>query len=132
MNKVTIPGPVFRFIYRLALWARRLLGKRRCRAFDQVQNEAVSDSIERIYVINLDRQLLRWKQVTRELSQVLDASGSSLRRYATRVSAVDALEFENSVNTVKLLNRLIHWVINCMLTLAECYLEGLIWTRRSK
>ena len=99
MNKITIPGPVFRFIYRLALWARRLLGKRRCRAFDQVQNEAVSDSIERIYVINLDRLPLRWKQVKGELSQVLDASGVPLKMCATRVSAVDALEFENSVNT---------------------------------
>ena len=99
MNNVTIPGPVFRFIYRLALWARRLLGKRKCRVFDQVQNEAVSDSIERIYVINLDRQPQRWKQVTRELSQVLDASGVPLKMCATRVSAVDSLEFENSVNT---------------------------------
>ena len=99
MNKITIPGPAFIFIYRLALWARKLLGKRRCRAFDQVQNEVVFDSIERIYVINLDRQPLRWKQVTRELSQVLDASGAPLKMCATRVSAVDSLEFEKSVNT---------------------------------
>lgn len=99
MNKVTIPGPVIRFIYRIVLWTRRLLGKRRCRAFNQVQNVAVSDSIERIYVINLDRQPQRWKQVTRELSQVLDASGVPLMICATRVSAVDAIEFESSVST---------------------------------
>lgn len=99
MNKIAIPGPVFRFIYRLALRARSILGKKKCRAFDQVNNESMPDSIEHIYVINLDRQPLRWKQVTRELSQVLDAKGISLRSYASRISAVDALEFENLVET---------------------------------
>jgi len=99
MNKITIPGPVFRFIYRLALRARKFLGKKKCRAFDQVKNDSISDSIEHIYVINLDRQPLRWKQVAGELSQVLDAKGKSLRSYASRISAVDALEFENFVDT---------------------------------
>ena len=99
MNKITIPGPVFRFIYRVTLRARKLLGKKKCRAFDQAKNESKPDSIEHIYVINLDRQPLRWKQVTRELSQVLDAKGRSLRSYASRISAIDALEFEKFVET---------------------------------
>lgn len=97
MNKITIPGPVFRFVYRLTLRARKLLAKKKCRAFNQVKNESIHDSIEHIYVINLDRQPLRWKQVMKELSQVLDAKGRSLRTYASRISAVDALEFESFV-----------------------------------
>jgi GR25 family glycosyltransferase involved in LPS biosynthesis len=99
MNKLTIPGPVFRSIYRLVLWTRKFLGKKKCSAFNQVQNKSAPSSIERIYVINLDRQPQRLRQVKGELSQVLDALGNSLKNYVRRVSAVDALEFESSVET---------------------------------
>lgn len=99
MNKTTIPGSLFRFIYRIRLRARKFLAKKKCRAFYQVENESISNNIEHIYVINLDRQPQRWKQVIGELSQVLDANGRSLRSYARRISAVDALEFESLVET---------------------------------
>jgi len=99
MNKISIPGPIFRFIYRTALRAKKLLGAKKCIAFDRVENESISDGIEHIYVINLERQPQRWKQVIEELSQVLDANGRSLRSYVSRISAVDALDFESSVET---------------------------------
>jgi len=97
MNKVTIPGSALRFMYRVALRAKKLLPKKKCIAFDQTDKESIHGCIENIYVINLDRQPQRWKQVLGEFSQVLDAKGRALSGYVRRISAVDALEFENVV-----------------------------------
>jgi len=46
-----------RFLYRLQLQARRLLPRQRCQAFGSAHPDG---RIERIYVINLDRQPDRW------------------------------------------------------------------------
>src|SRR5680860_197004 len=46
--------------------------------------------IERIYVINLDRQPDRWIEISRELSQILDSSRRELAKRTVRYSAVDA------------------------------------------
>lgn len=99
MNNITIPKPVFRFIYRIALHAKRLLRKKKCIAFAQANSGPKHDSIGNIYVINLDRQPQRWKKVVSELTQILDFKGRPLSEYATRISAVDALEFENVVKS---------------------------------
>jgi GR25 family glycosyltransferase involved in LPS biosynthesis len=54
------------------------------------------ERIERIYVINLERQRDRWIEMGRELSQVLDSSGDELAKRTARYSAVDARNFVQS------------------------------------
>ena len=100
MNKITFPGPALRFMYRVALQAKKLFPKKKCIAFDQIDKESIHGCIENIYVINLDRQPQRWKQVLGEFSQVLDAKGRALSGYIRRISAVDALEFEGALESV--------------------------------
>lgn len=99
MNKITIPGLFLSFMYRVALRAKKLLPKKKCVAFDRADKESIHSCIENIYVINLDRQPQRWKQVLDEFSQVLDAKGRTLSGYVRRISAVDALEFESVVQS---------------------------------
>ncbi len=84
-----------RFFYRLGLKGRRLFPKQRCQAFGPA---GAVERIERIYVINLDRQLDRWSEIRRELDQVLDCSGNSLSQRTVRFSALDARSFAQSPN----------------------------------
>lgn len=98
MNITKTPGAIFRLIYRYALQGRWLLNKQICKTFGQAQNGTSPHTIEHIYVINLDRQLHRWKQIKKELSYVLDASKIPLNTRTTRISAVDARQFETTVN----------------------------------
>ena len=48
------------------------------------------DCIQRIYVINLDRQPDRWRLMRRELAKLEDHSGKPLNAIARRFSAIDA------------------------------------------
>ena len=82
-----------RFLYRLALEGRRLLPRQRCRAFGPADGV---ERIERIYVINLDREPDRWRVMKRELGQVLDSSGGALTGQTVRFVAVDARSFAQS------------------------------------
>ena len=61
-----------RFFYRLGLKGRRLLPRQRCRAFGPAY---AAERIERVYVINLDREPDRWAEMRRELDQIFDCSG---------------------------------------------------------
>jgi GR25 family glycosyltransferase involved in LPS biosynthesis len=79
-----------RFFYRLRLQARWLLPRQRCKAFGPAHPDR---RVERIYVINLDRQRARWAAVERELDQILDCSGSALSERTVRFSACDATNF---------------------------------------
>jgi GR25 family glycosyltransferase involved in LPS biosynthesis len=82
-------------VYSVALSARRLLGPQRCRAFGDTQN-GKRGTIEKIFVVNLDREQNRYSRVLSELSRVLDASESPLTNRVTRVAAVDATGQHNS------------------------------------
>ena len=82
-----------RFLYRLGLRSRRLLPKQRCRAFGPAH---AAEKIERIYVINLDRQPNRWAETRRELDQMLDCSGNVLTERTVRIPADDAMSFTRS------------------------------------
>ncbi len=82
-----------RFFYRLGLKGRRLLPRRRCHAFGSANG---TERIERIYVINLDRQPDRWAEMRRELDQILDCSGNSLTQRTVRFPANDARSFARS------------------------------------
>lgn len=83
-----------RFFYRLGLQARRLLPRQRCHAFGPAH--PAERRIERIHVINLDRQPDRWAEMKRELDQVLDCSGDALTQRTVRFPACDARSFARS------------------------------------
>ncbi|WP_169560694.1 family 16 glycosylhydrolase [Nevskia ramosa] len=50
-------------------------------------------TIEKIYVINLDREPARWSSVKQELGRILDRSGNDLLSLTERHAAVDARDF---------------------------------------
>lgn len=79
-----------RFFYRLGLKGRRLLPRQWCHAFGPAHP---AERIERIYVINLDRQPGRWAEMRRELDQILDCSGEPLTQRTVRFPACDARSF---------------------------------------
>ncbi len=81
-----------KLLYRIGLKIRRLLPRQQCHTFGP-SNGKQRQRIERIYVINLDRQPERWSEIRRELSRVLDSSGAELAKLTVRYSAVDARSF---------------------------------------
>lgn len=79
-------------LFRVAIKCRRLLPRSRSQAFGHSSTKE-SPRIERIYVINLDRQRARWDEMKRELKHVLDWSGADLWNLTERFAAVDATQF---------------------------------------
>jgi hypothetical protein len=78
--------------FRFWLTLRRLLPKRKCQTFG-VQGAAKSPRIEKVYVINLDREPGRWSKMEQELRHTLDSSGAELLSLTERHVAVDANAF---------------------------------------
>ena len=93
MKLAARPKAVIRSIFKLWLLVRKLLPKQRCNCFAAPKFRAVP-SIEKIYVINLDREHQRWAKIVGELRQVLDASGTNILALTERYSAVDGTAFE--------------------------------------
>jgi GR25 family glycosyltransferase involved in LPS biosynthesis len=81
-----------KFLFRIAMKCRRLLPKKRSQAFGPF-NTKERLRIERIYVINLNRQPDRWAEMEQELRHVLDWSGVELWNLTERYAAVDAKNF---------------------------------------
>ena len=81
-----------KLLHRIALKSRRLLPRQQSHTFGP-STESEPHRIERIYVINLDRQPDRWAEVSLELNQVLDSSRAALTQRAVRYSALDARSF---------------------------------------
>jgi GR25 family glycosyltransferase involved in LPS biosynthesis len=77
-----------KFFFRIALKCQRLLPKKRCRVFGSFSSKE-QPRIERIFVINLNRQPARWAQMKLELRHVLDWSGVELGSLTERYAAVD-------------------------------------------
>ena len=86
MNNAPLSAPLSKLLYRGLLATRRLRQMPRCNAFGC----SGDDVIQRIYVINLDRQDGRWRQIRRELASVRDTGSNRLTASARRFSAVDA------------------------------------------
>lgn len=84
-----------KLLYRIGVKARRLLPRQKCQTFGP-SNAKESARIERIYVINLDRQLDRWTEMGRELGHILDSSGAELANLTVRYPAIDARSFTQS------------------------------------
>lgn len=87
MNTTTCSGLLARLLYRLMLGTRYLGGKPTCEC---IGTGKPLDAIQRIYVINLDRQGDRWRQIRGELRSIRDRSGRPLTAMTRRFSAVDA------------------------------------------
>jgi GR25 family glycosyltransferase involved in LPS biosynthesis len=95
MNHFSYPGLIYRLAYRLALSARWIASKPVCKSFGPTYDQ-LSERIHQIYVINLDRQVLRWSQMRRELQQIYDGSGKTLFESTSRFSAIDAKKYTGS------------------------------------
>ena len=92
MNLAHPPLAAFSCGFRFLLTLRRLLPKRKCRTFG-VQGGEKGPRIEKVYVINLDREPGRWSKMEDELRRVLDSSGAELLSLTERHVAVDANAF---------------------------------------
>jgi GR25 family glycosyltransferase involved in LPS biosynthesis len=92
MNLARPPLEAVSRIFRFWLTLRRLLPKRKCRAFE-VQGAEKGPRIEKIYVINLDREPGRWSKMEQELRHILDTSGAELLNLTERHVAIDANAF---------------------------------------
>lgn len=92
MNLVRPPLAAVRHVFRFWLTLRRFLPRRKCRTFG-VQGEKKGTGIEKVYVINLDREPGRWSKMKQELRQILDPSGADILSLTERHVAFDANEF---------------------------------------
>lgn len=81
-----------KFLFRISLKCRRLLLKKRSQAFGLLPTKE-HPKIERICIINLNRQPARWAEMEQELRHELDWSGIELWNLTERYSAVDANHF---------------------------------------
>jgi len=95
MNRKIHSGFFKRLLYKLIAQARLLDVKTKSNSF--TSNEA-GDAIKRIYIINLDRKLDRWQQISRELKRIKSRSGTSLLTISRRFSAIDARYFDGKID----------------------------------
>ncbi len=89
MNLARRPLAVVSHIFRFWLSLRRFLPRRKCQTFG-AQSAAKGPKIEKIYVINLDREPGRWSKMQQELRHILDSEGAELLSLTERQVAVDA------------------------------------------
>jgi GR25 family glycosyltransferase involved in LPS biosynthesis len=92
MNLARPSLAVVSHVFQFWLTLRRLLPRRKCRTFDS-QGAEKGPGIEKVYVINLDREPGRWSKMEEELSHILASSGSELLNLTERHAAVDAIAF---------------------------------------
>lgn len=92
MNLARPPLACIRQGFRFWLALRRLLPRQRSRAFG-VHGPEEGPGIEKIYVINLDRERGRWSNMQQELNHISDSSGNSLLSLTERYTAIDANTF---------------------------------------
>ena len=76
---------------------RRIGARRACHSFGRL-DEQNAKKIGKIYVINLDRQVHRWKNTQRELRRLTDCTKKPLLGLARRFSAIDAKYYVDSPN----------------------------------
>jgi GR25 family glycosyltransferase involved in LPS biosynthesis len=92
MNLARRPIAVLGHAYRFWLALRMFLPRQKSRTFG-VHGGEERLMVERIYVINLDRETGRWSRMEQELRQILDYSGSCLLDLTVRHTAIDATAF---------------------------------------
>ena len=92
MNLAPPPLAAVSQVFRIWLSLRKLLPRRKCRTFG-LQGAENRPGIEKIYVINLDREPDRWSKIEQELRHILDSSGADILSLTERHAAVDANAF---------------------------------------
>lgn len=94
MNLTPPSKAVVTNFFRFWLALRRLLPNRKCKTFS-AQSSSKSPAIDKIYVINLDREQARWSKMKQELKYILDSSGTEILKLTERYSAIDAKQFSH-------------------------------------
>lgn len=94
MNTLSFSGLFTRLRHRLLFHARLLNIRTKSTSFTTYQ---ATNSIQRIYVINLDRKLGRWYHMSRELKRIRSCSGEPLFSITRRFSAIDARYLDDEV-----------------------------------
>ncbi|WP_409450011.1 family 16 glycosylhydrolase [Brevundimonas sp.] len=92
---MNLNGPlpsVIRQAFRLGYDLSRILPKQTSRSFGP-QGDLVRQAIEKIYVINLDREPERWSRLEKGLRRIKDGYGNDILSLAERHPAVDARSF---------------------------------------
>lgn len=89
MNLARTPLAVLRLAFRIGHGLRRILPKQTSKAFGP-RLHSEGQTIEKIYVINLDREPDRWSRVKKELRRIRDGFGHDLLSLTERHAAVDA------------------------------------------
>jgi GR25 family glycosyltransferase involved in LPS biosynthesis len=79
-----------RHIHAFFLSIKKYLPRQHCQTFGDGAN-GTKAQIQSIYVINLDRQPLRWRDMVRELDNVVDSTRTPLSQRVIRHSACDGL-----------------------------------------
>lgn len=92
MNLARPPLAALRLAFRLAHGLRMMLPMQTAKAFGAPRTSN-AQAIEKIYVINLDREPGRWSRVKLELGRIRDGLGNDLLSLTERYAAVDAREF---------------------------------------
>lgn len=92
MNLAPRRSIIINHLFKLWLIIRRLLPRQKCLAFGE-KTKKDKLLIEKIYVINLEREPIRWNKMEQELRQILDIYGSNLTNITERISAIDARLF---------------------------------------
>jgi len=98
MNLTRPTIAVIGYVFRFWLTLRRLLPKQKCKAF-AARGTQKAPAIEKIYVINLDREPGRWFKMKQELMRILDSSGAAVLGITNRHVATDGKQY--SQNPVK-------------------------------
>jgi GR25 family glycosyltransferase involved in LPS biosynthesis len=92
MNLTRPPQVAFRLALRLVHGFRKMLPKQTSHSFGSRRTPA-GQTIEKIYVINLDREPGRWLRIKQELRRIRDRLGNDLLDLTERYAAVDARDF---------------------------------------
>lgn len=92
MNLASRQSKIVNNLFKFCLAVRRILPRQKCLAFGE-KSKKQQLLIEKIYVINLDREPIRWAKMYQELRQILDVHGANLTNITERVSAIDARMF---------------------------------------
>jgi GR25 family glycosyltransferase involved in LPS biosynthesis len=92
MNPARPPLAALRLAFRLGHGLRKMLPVQTSQAFG-AQRTSNGQTIEKIYVINLDREQTRWSRIKQELRRIRDGFGNDLLSFTERHVAVDARGF---------------------------------------
>jgi len=92
MNLARTPLAILRLAFRLGHGLRLILPKQASKAFGP-ERESGDQTIEKIYVINLDREPGRWSRIKKELRRIKDVFGNDLLDITERQNALDARSF---------------------------------------